>query len=215
MHRLDDMGLVSLVFRTLNVRGLTIANVLFVELHPEQVRAVTYEVDMSLGKVGPLSRKNGIPLSPKEDTNTEMVPEILPGEGSSASVEAVHSDVPESFPEWLALIQESKNRQAVLVRMVKALYPGADVPAFSYMAKVAREAGGAGRLADLLWTTSAHPPTGDILAYIQGRVKRERSGNGNGKRQQAPEHTAMEFYEASQNTIQGKRVRARLEAGGT
>jgi len=38
---------------------------------------------------------------------------------------------------------------------------------------------------------------------------------GNGKRQQAPEHTAMEFYEASQNTIQGKRVRARLEAGGT
>jgi len=78
---------------------------------------------------------------------------------------------PTTFPDWQEAIKESKNRPATLRWMCEVLYPGLDPPDYSYIGKVARKVGGAGRLADLLWQHSTHPPTGDLLAYIQGVAK--------------------------------------------
>jgi len=81
-----------------------------------------------------------------------------------------------NLQDWLAVLRESKNRNAVLRQMFVALYPNHDPPDFGYLGKVARKVGGASRLADLLWHTSARPPNGDVLAYIQGIEKRRKEG---------------------------------------
>lgn len=73
-----------------------------------------------------------------------------------------------SFADWTTKLQASKNRPAVLREAFEAFYPGRDPPEFSYIGKVARSVGGAGRLLELLWQNSTRPPTGDVLAYCQG-----------------------------------------------
>jgi hypothetical protein len=55
--------------------------------------------------------------------------------------------------------------------MIRALFPGRSPPAFSYIGRAAREVGGAGRLAELLWQASSRPPTGDLLLYCQAMAK--------------------------------------------
>lgn len=74
--------------------------------------------------------------------------------------------VPATFQEWQTRIKDSKNKAAELRFMIETLYPGLEPPPFSYIGKVARKLH-AGRMADLLWQTATHPPTGDLLAYIQ------------------------------------------------
>jgi len=95
----------------------------------------------------------------------------------SADADPPPPPVPSTFPEWQQAVRETKNRPAVLRQMCEVLYPGLDPPDYGYIGKVARKVGGAGRLADLLWQHSPHPPTGDLLAYIQNVAK----GNGNGR----------------------------------
>ena len=58
--------------------------------------------------------------------------------------------------------------------MIEVLYPNRDLPAYGYLGKVAKQVGGAGRLADLLWQHSTRPPTGDLLAYILAVAKGKR-----------------------------------------
>ena len=76
-----------------------------------------------------------------------------------------------TFQEWMALIKQSSNRTAVLHDMFEDLYPQSVVPDYPYLGKVAREVGGAGRLADLLWQNCTRPPTGDVLAYCLKAAK--------------------------------------------
>lgn len=53
------------------------------------------------------------------------------------------------------------------MRMIRVLYPDAvDMPTPGYIGRAAKQVGGWGRLAELLWAHSARPPTGDVLAYI-------------------------------------------------
>jgi hypothetical protein len=82
---------------------------------------------------------------------------------------------PTSFADWHKLVETQKNRQAVLRRMFVALYPGREPPEYSYLGKVARKVGGAGRLAEWLWLCSPKPPSGDVLAYIQAAAKRDKA----------------------------------------
>jgi len=73
------------------------------------------------------------------------------------------------FQAWhdRILAANSRDRSALLLEMFKMLYPERDPPSFGYIGKVAKEVGGAGRLAELLWQHSTRPPTGDVLAYIR------------------------------------------------
>lgn len=81
------------------------------------------------------------------------------------------SPLPATFAEWYEAVRASDNRYATLRWMVKVLYPNRDPPDYAYIGKVAKQVGGAGRLADLLWQHSTRPPTGDLLAYIQAVAK--------------------------------------------
>jgi len=84
--------------------------------------------------------------------------------------------LPTNFQGWHLYIKEAENRGQTIHRlreMCKALYPGLDPPEYAYMGRVAKRLH-SGRLADLLWQFAPHPPTGDLLAYIQAAAK----GNG-------------------------------------
>jgi len=101
--------------------------------------------------------------------------------GASAPAADAAPPAPSTFPEWQDAIRESTNRQATLRWMIEVLYPGLSPPAYGYIGKVARKVGGAGRLADLLWQHSTRPPTGDLLAYIQGVAKHGRDRDNHKK----------------------------------
>lgn len=112
------------------------------------------------------------PSDPDTDPDTEKTTE-----GAGAP-----DNGPATFADWQELIRTSKNRPADLVAMHERLYPGRDPPDFGYMGKIARQVGGAGRMAELLWQHSTRPPTGDVLAYVlavaKGDKKRGATGNG-------------------------------------
>ncbi len=109
-------------------------------------------------------------------------------------------DGPSTFADWQILLEpKSSNRPAVLRKMHESLYPGHDPPSFGYIGKVARKVGGAGRLAELLWQHSTRPPTGDVLAYVQGVAKRGKHGTDSDGRISIQGHhptaaTSEEFY---------------------
>ena len=112
-----------------------------------------------------------------ESTDRVYIPES--GNGSERETESENENEtdspsagnspPVSFTDWLMLVEHEKNRQAVLRRMFIALYPGRTAPEYSYLGKIARIVGGAGRLAEWLWLcyeaaygrcTGIHPSSG-------------------------------------------------------
>jgi hypothetical protein len=130
-------------------------------------------------------------LTKTEDTNkyaadgddsivgTEQASIIEQGQESPHSAlpaKGHNGDTPHNFLEWQTILRDSTNRTSVLRHMCETLYPGLDPPGYSYIGKIARKVGGAGRLADLLWQCTPHPPTGDLLAYIQGVAKNGHNG---------------------------------------
>lgn len=80
--------------------------------------------------------------------------------------------LPHNLDGWLAFVREGKGSKggmtARLGRMLVTLWPerydGLDPP-YSKLGGVARNVGGASRLAHLLWQANAHKVTGDPLEY--------------------------------------------------
>lgn len=58
-----------------------------------------------------------------------------------------------------------------------------DEPTYSYLGKVAKDVGGAGRLVELMVSLVPRPPTGDKLAYIMAAHKAKSSRNGYGSQE--------------------------------
>ena len=111
------------------------------------------------------------PIGTKELKGTELNPKETKSPASAGP------DGPSTFADWQSLLEpEGGNRPAILRSMHLSLYPGRDPPSFGYIGKVARKVGGAGRLAELLWQNSTRPPTGDVLAYVQGIAKGKKHG---------------------------------------
>ena len=95
------------------------------------------------------------------DTDTELTET----EKNTANAD---TGIPSNLGEWLKLLKNGSNKQAILMRMTKTLYPDlVEYPKYSYIGKVARDVGGAGRLAALLWECVPRDPKGDILSYIK------------------------------------------------
>lgn len=88
---------------------------------------------------------------------------------------------PTTFPEWLLRVNRSTNKPGMLRYMFGVLFPGRDPPDYPYIGRVAKTVGGSGRLAELMWTASARPPTGDPLRFCMGIAKGQRRRQGNGK----------------------------------
>jgi hypothetical protein len=81
------------------------------------------------------------------------------------------------FNSLLEELRKSGNKQALLRDKVYVFCFGKeeDIPAYSRFGSVAKEIGGAGRLAEEMWKLSTKRPTGDILAYILGSHKNKGS----------------------------------------
>lgn len=71
-----------------------------------------------------------------------------------------------AFAGLLEALKTTKNKPAMLVA-IHGLCFGGEAPNFGRVGKLARDIGGAGRLAEIMWQLSTKPPTGDVLSYIQ------------------------------------------------
>ncbi|MCK4830438.1 hypothetical protein KA005_82735, partial [bacterium] len=95
------------------------------------------------------------------DTDTELTET----EKNTANAD---TSIPSNLGEWLKKLKNGSNKQAILLGMTKTLYPDlVEYPSYSYIGKTARDVGGAGRLAALLWECVPRDPKGDILSYIR------------------------------------------------
>jgi len=95
-------------------------------------------------------------------------------ENADADAGASEPPTPTTFREWHELVTESSNPNATLRYMHETLFPGRKPPDYAYLGRVARQVGGPGRLADLLWQCAPRPPTGEILPYCIGIAKGQR-----------------------------------------
>lgn len=86
--------------------------------------------------------------------------------------------LPSNLDGWLEQLKNGSNKPAILRSMIEALYPDlVDYPDFAYIGKVARQVGGAGRLASLLWEVVPRNPTGDILSYVQAMTRARKKND--------------------------------------
>lgn len=79
--------------------------------------------------------------------------------------------VPATLDDWLALIEDSTNKVAVLRWMFITLYPKKPEPDFVWVGTVKNKVDGPERLAQLLWISCAYRVTGDPLKYCLGLAK--------------------------------------------
>ena len=117
--------------------------------------------------------------APEGEGSESMIPEPEPETPEPGEEEP---GIPQNFEDWLALVEKppkNSNRHAVLARMYVSLFPTKDPPDFGYIGKTAKNVGGAGRLAALLWQANAARPTGDVLAYCVGIAKGGKSNGSN------------------------------------
>ena len=132
----------------------------------------------------PVTKRDG-------DTDTELTE-------NAANAAA---NAPTNLEGWIEILKKSNNKQAVLLFMIKTIYPNlVDYPSYQYVGKVAKELGGAGRLAGLLWECAPKNPKGDILSYIKQFSKGQianKNGSGQSKRKE-PEMTPEQIYEELQ-----------------
>jgi len=123
-------------------------------------------------RLGQTSTQNDTATSTQNDTHKrkkETTTNVVPT--------APEVSIMESFRVLLDDLRTTKNRPAKLQEIYITLYGnGSDTPDFGYLGKVAKQVGGAGRLAELLLQHCGRPPTGDVLAYIIAAEKRRKQG---------------------------------------
>lgn len=104
-----------------------------------------------------------------------------------------------SYQQWCDKLREAqpKEHAVIALAMFNALYPDAiDKPDYGRIGGAAKQLGGWGRLAELLWQFSAKPPTGDVLAYITEVGKNKTNGKTNGRHaSNAPEKMPQTYDE--------------------
>ena len=139
----------------------------------------------SLGVVNPVHKGSEPSSHEEESMEEESTQEDQDQESANAD-----DGLPRNFQGWHTYIRDAENRGQTVHRlrqMCGALYPGLDPPEYQYVGRVAKRLH-AGRMADLLWQFAPHPPTGDLLAYIQAAAK----GNG---RSDAPDNATIRAVE--------------------
>jgi phage replication O-like protein O len=111
----------------------------------------------------------------KKDTNTPTV-------SAGADVQPSFCYV-EQFREFQERLKTSTNRPAVLREFYIWCFGESTAPEYGYLGKTAKQVGGAGRLAQLMFELVTRPPTGDVLAHIiateNARKKRSAQTGGN------------------------------------
>lgn len=167
-ERLVSMGILETKVKKFNGAPTTHYRLIMDQV-TEQWGSFVSQMDLS---------KSQNPFDENDKSITETTSEIYPPPPEGEGPEVQNEDNPSSFNGWVDMLRESTSKQAVLVRMHEALYPDRSPPQFSFMAKIARDVGGARMMAKYLWEFSPRPPTGDILTYIRGTHKGRTRNNG-------------------------------------
>lgn len=95
-HRLQDKGLITLHFRTVEFGiGNLANNVLFIELHADALEKVTYEFIPVTEKEDPLLRKNVIAHTQKGNTNTETTTETTTNTKTNTRTHPKTEEIPQ------------------------------------------------------------------------------------------------------------------------
>jgi hypothetical protein len=138
-------------------------------------------------------------------------------EHTTNGAQAPGNPLPHHLNGWLDFIREGKGapggRTARLGIMLATLWPtryeGLDPP-YSKIGGVARNVGGASRLAHLLWQANAYKVTGDPLEYCSKMHKNSRKRGGNGKNQrnnrkgQSRRYTADDIPEITEEQLKAE-----------
>lgn len=95
-----------------------------------------------------------------------------------------HEPIADNYKHRLEQLKSpGANKAAILMGIYKDCFGSAELPDYGYLAKTAKQVGGPGRLAQLMFERVTNPPTGDILAHIiateNARKKRAAQTGGN------------------------------------
>lgn len=125
-------------------------------------------------------------------TNSGLTPDEVPPNviesklNTNVPANAVPAALTPLSDQFAALVEELKttnNKAAALHHAYVAWYGPNGAPDYGYIGKVAKQVGGAGRLAQLMFELVPRPPVGDVLAYIvaeeNARKKRAAQTGGN------------------------------------
>jgi hypothetical protein len=136
-------------------------------------------------------------MPPSPSPSPSPIPDPIPGElTATPSANADKRVNPGTLGEWHDLLRTDTNKVAVLRRMFDKLFPDAvDIPDYARLGKTAKQVGGAGRLAELMWTNSAKPPSGDVMAYLV-RVSKNGAGPRNDPKRMAETQTDYDALKA-------------------
>lgn len=146
--------------------------------------------------VASLSRHNVVTVTPEgsngdavvalsdtdTDTESESEKDVQTGPASQGAIAPSTVSLAEQFLTLKRKLESAKGneRPPILLDVYRLCFgEQGEMPAYGYLGKIAKEVGGAGRLADLMWQLTTRPPTGDVLSYI---LKSHKGGgvNGNG-----------------------------------
>ena len=157
---------VTILERTDNINDLPLLETEWLKkFNPEEL----YNVELAAGRH---RNWNANETNRSIDTDTDTDLTDLEPEKAADAVE----DNPTNLDEWLKSLRNGKNKQAILMRMTKTLYPDlVEYPTYAYLGSVANKVGGAGRLASLLWECVTKDPKGDLLSYVQAYSKGRKS----------------------------------------
>lgn len=114
-----------------------------------------------------------------EDFSRQPSVDGLPDRRGQDEVKKSTEKIPLNLEEWLQFVKEplpsgKRNPVARLMTMFVTLFPDVERPEFSRLGKVARQVGGPGRLAVMLWQAAGYRVVGDPLSYVQAMAGRER-----------------------------------------
>jgi hypothetical protein len=101
----------------------------------------------------------------------------------TGSDELANQSISDVFRNLISELKTTKNRAATLRMIYRLCFGGAEenLPEYSYIGKVAKQVGGAERLAQLMWELTARPPA-DPLSYIQAMQKQKGKQNATNQR---------------------------------
>jgi len=103
------------------------------------------------------------------------------------------TNLAELFLAVLGRLKGTTNRAAALRHIFVLCFGDDDPPDYGYIAKVGKQVGGAGRLAEIMWQLSTKPPTGDVMAYILSVYGRKGKQRGTSERRQEADAVIEQF----------------------
>lgn len=159
--------------------------------------------------VSSVKRSEGETVSPVKLSNIEELlidnnnkasngaasqPPLLPA--PSSPDEKQQQQQPQRLQDWLDILEKTSNRAAVLKGMFETLFPDEQI-SYGRVGKLAKEAGGASVLAEMIWKRSANPKRGSNADYIQGTIahrkqRRKGKGRGSGRKVRSAEELASQ-----------------------